>query len=154
MKPTTLRRTVDVLILVVIVLGALYYLPKLAAFAERVRETGPDDPGWDARYPRALYYTGLVPFVGSMVMLLPCLSFFAAPLGGLRRAMLAVLCLVPMAVAGYGVGIAPPALSKVILGLGGLFSLGVWLFALPPVLVNITFIDLATRWAGRKRPDS
>jgi hypothetical protein len=152
-KTRTLRRILDVVILIVVVMGVAYYLPKLLRAVEGVNANGPAEPDWDPRYPRALLTLGMVPLVGSVLMLVPCLSLFSTPLAFPRRFFLGLLCAVPLVLALVGISWSPPGLWKTFVALGLLSSLGVWLLGLPAVVANMTFVDLAARWfAKRRRP--
>ena len=144
MKTSRLRRLIDLTILVVAVLGVLYYLPKLNHMVS-LTEDGADEVDWDPRYPHAVRVLGLVPMVGSLAMLVPCLSFFSAPVLVERRILLGIVCCLPLGLALYGTTVGIEKLFDTYLQLGFIFSLGVWIFGLPIVIANISFLEMGGR---------
>lgn len=145
-----LRRIFDVTIVVVALMGVAFYLPKLLHAVGKVARGAAEEGAADPGYAHAFLLLGLLPLVGSLAMLAPCHSFFATPLPPRKRFVLGLLCLAPMGMAVYGSLIAPPPaegfnvdLARTFLRLGVICSLGVWFFALPAVLRNIGFIDVA-----------
>jgi hypothetical protein len=150
---TTSRRLLDLVILLAVVFGVVYYVPRLFAAVDQFTAANLHEPDWDPRYPLALKWLGLVPLLGSALMLVPCLSFMAAPVRSPVRAGLGLLCAAPLVAAGAGARYAPASLTWAFWGLGLLFSLGIWLLALPVVLRNVGLLDLIARLAGgRHRP--
>ena len=143
MKKSPLRIALDITIIVVAVLGVAYYLPKLNTAVAELVVKGPNEPDWDPRYPHAIRILGLVPLIGSLAMLVPCLSYFSAPAPLGRRVLLGTICFLPLALALYGSTIGLDKLTDIYLKFGLLFSLGAWFFGLPTVFANISFIDLA-----------
>jgi len=144
--PPLVRRLLDLAILFVILLGVIFYLPRLLGLVQTIAEAEPES-GQTANpaYARGMLYLGLLPLVGSIGMLVPCLSFFRPPLPPARRTFLAVLCLVPLGLATWGGLSGPERLHGMFARLGVLCSLGIWVFGLPPVLLNVSVLDLVYR---------
>jgi hypothetical protein len=140
-RATRGRRRLD-LAIVLIVLGAvLWYVPKLTSVVDQMT-AAEGEADWDPRYPQALFMLGIIPLLGSALMLVPCLSWFSAPLPKSQRVFLAILCVLPLACAVSGALGSPTGLRWTFIGLGGLSSIGVWLLALPLVVWNTGLLEL------------
>lgn len=146
------RQLLDLAILLAVVFGVLYYVPRLFEAVERFTIEHAKETDWDPRYPLALKTLGLVPLLGSVLMLVPCISFMGAPARPAVRVVLGLLCITPITAAVVGTMYSPPDLTGALIGLGLLFSLGIWLFSLPVVVKNVDFIDVISRLSRGRGP--
>jgi phosphatidylserine synthase len=134
-EPDRVRRVFDWIIYLVFLGASVFYFPKLTAFVRHFTEPIVDPRGMPAP-AAAIFVLGLIPWVGSLGMLIPCLSYFTPPLARGRRLALGGLCLVPLLLAGLGVTLSHREFAAFFLRLGLICSAGIWFFALPPALAN------------------
>ena len=139
------RRMLDLAIVLIVLVAVLWYVPKLTSVVDQMTTAAEAEADWDPRYPQALFMLGIIPLLGSALMLVPCLSWFSAPLPKSQRVFLAILCALPLGCAISGAMGSPAGLRWTFMGLGALSSIGVWLLALPLVVWNTGLLELIGR---------
>jgi len=139
-----MRRALDAVIPSVLLLVAWFYVPRLSELVSEAAAASKGESGTPA-YARALYLLGLLPLIGGAALLLPCLTWFDAPIARGRRILLGILCASPLAFAGISAGISPADLTPTFLKFGVLCSLGGWLFGLPGVVANRSLSEVIYR---------
>lgn len=147
-----IRKLFDIMILALIAAGTLFIAPKLSHLAHLFLEKFGDEltSAEQVEYRRGILLFGYTVLAGAMATILPCHSFFNVPLPPLRRALLTILCLVPLGMGIVGTLVGPDMMTAKFIQAGALCSIGVWLFGLPGVLVNRSIFDVIHIMRGGK----